>query len=323
MQSPYSNPMLSLRAKGMFAMFVEVGRVLSVDEMWGGPVPEGRDAITNAMKELKVAGYIQAVKVPLNGQFRTYLKFTDKCLNMLSDERSKGFSIHGVMSEPETDFQASYSPDREIVTSTSISTSNSSSLKVLRTFNLSGAPKSEGGSEMGWDLDGDEPQKPVKKLRTADTDDEVGAVGRVEDRMARINAKYKPNKTRDSSVRREDRAEETWGSVDLVAEFYMLVEQHAPGVPGQVNSRSLVLWINQKVGEGVTRYAILKAIRKFFNDPRLVREAGFGEPLWRKFVAYYPTVHGVVSRVAEDETISEDMESHREKMLRILGGKSV
>jgi hypothetical protein len=242
---------------------------------------------------------------------------------MLSDERSKGFSIHGVMSEPETDFQASYSPDREIVTSTSISTSNSSSLKVLRTFNLSGAPKSEGGSEMGWDLDGDEPQKPVKKLRTADTDDEVGAVGRVEDRMARINAKYKPNKTRDSSVRREDRAEETWGSVDLVAEFYMLVEQHAPGVPGQVNSRSLVLWINQKVGEGVTRYAILKAIRKFFNDPRLVREAGFGEPLWRKFVAYYPTVHGVVSRVAEDETISEDMESHREKMLRILGGKSV
>ena len=81
MKSPYSDPNLSLRARGLFAYYVEVGRVLSADEM-SASVPEGRDAIRNAMAELKQHRYIKAVRHQDNsGQWRTNLKFTDDGLS--------------------------------------------------------------------------------------------------------------------------------------------------------------------------------------------------------------------------------------------------
>ncbi len=77
MKSPYSDPNLSLRARGLFAYYIEVGRVLSADEM-SASVPEGRDAVRHAMAELKLHRYIKAVRHQDNsGQWRTTLKFTD------------------------------------------------------------------------------------------------------------------------------------------------------------------------------------------------------------------------------------------------------
>ena len=71
MKSPYSDPNLSLRARGLYAYYVEVGRVLSSEEM-SASVPEGRDAIRNAMNELKFYKYIKAVRYQDNsGPWRT------------------------------------------------------------------------------------------------------------------------------------------------------------------------------------------------------------------------------------------------------------
>jgi hypothetical protein len=81
MKSPYSDPNLSLRARGLYAYYVEVGRVLSSEEM-SASVPEGRDAIRNAMNELKFYKYIKAVRYQDNsGQWRTLLKFTDDVIS--------------------------------------------------------------------------------------------------------------------------------------------------------------------------------------------------------------------------------------------------
>lgn len=61
-------------------------------------------------------------------------------------------------------------------------------------------------------------------------------------------------------------------------------------------------------------------MRMFFADPRSLHDAGIGKPLWQRFFAYYPTIHGIVSRPSSDEE-AVDYAAHEEKMLRLLGGE--
>lgn len=152
-------------------------------------------------------------------------------------------------------------------------------------------------------------------------DDEVGAIGKIEDKAAKRQAKYKKTKFEavPARMRRHERPEETWTTEDLVAEFYELTRESAPGVPGQINGRQLSTWMNARVGEGVPRIALLGAIRRFFNDPRLVRDPGVGTPLWRRFVAFYPTIHGKVVTASEDP-VDEDLLALQKKALdRLMG----
>ena len=75
---------------------------------------------------------------------------------------------------------------------------------------------------MGWNLDGEETPK--------QQDDAVaGAVGKLDDRQARLNAKYKkPVKAQRDSRDRINTPEELWSTNDLVAEFYDLSNKAAP-----------------------------------------------------------------------------------------------
>jgi hypothetical protein len=106
-----------------------------------------------------------------------------------------------------------------------------------------------------------------------------------------------------------------------VAEFYDLVKQAVPNTPDQVNSRYVATWINKKVGEGVQRISLLKAMRMFFEDTRNLHDTGIGKPLWQRFFAYYQTVHGIVNRSSEPEYSDDDFTNHQEKMLKLLGGE--
>lgn len=309
MRSPYSDPRLSLKARGLYAMYIEYGRVLSADEL-SAAVPEGRDSIRAAMKELKLANYIRAVRQNINGRWITHLKFSDERLNMPFSKTpahtDDGFS--GVC------YIDNYSTNSDIANS-----SNSNTVTNVTVLLREQAPEED---KMGWNLDGEEeaPQ-PKKKFGLQIDDDLVGSVGQVVDKAAMRRVKYKQTKleAHPESMHRAERPEETWSTKDLIAEFYDLLREKAPGVPSQVNATRLAGWINKHVGQGTPRVAILKAIRMFFDDPRMFHDVGIGRPLMERFMAYYPSVHGIVNR-AETSYVDDDFLAHQEKMLKLLEG---
>jgi hypothetical protein len=296
MKSPYSDPNLSLRARGLFAYYVEVGRVLSAEEM-SASVPEGRDAIRNAMAELKQHRYIKAVRHQDNsGQWRTNLKFTDDGLS-------------GVLYM-----------DRGIVTNTNtsdISTSDTGIDTVTNvTVSIGAAPQTEKGIEMAWSMFEDSTD-PKSKKKVLDTEDDSGAIGKV-NTLKVGGARPKKTKVELEARNRVNVAEEDWTTGDLVAEFYDLYMKIHTGAPNQINGQHLITWINKRVGEGALRIHILKGIRMFFNDARVLADPGVGLPMYQRFMSYYGTIHGLVSRVDEPTGLDEDTLAHQEKMLKLL-----
>ena len=301
MLRPIINPKLSLRARSLFYYFAEKGRPVSADELWKSKeVPEGRDAIQNAINELKDLKYLKSVRVQNNGQWISRLKFTDSAIKLLSADN--GFSGHLYI-------------DNYTTTSTSSLSTSTSNIDTVTnvTVSMGAAPLKE--NEMAWNLDGEEESKPKR----GQEDPAVGAVGKIDDRQARLNAKYKKTKVQEAGKHRANTPEELWSTNDLIAEFYSLVESAAPGVPAQVNSKYLATWINKQVGEGTPRIAVLEAMRMFFKDPRNLHDAGIGKSLWQRFFAYYPTVHGIVT-AKKKEYADDHFKSHQEKMLKLLEG---
>jgi hypothetical protein len=298
MKSPYSDPNLSLRARGLFAYYVEVGRVLSAEEM-SASVPEGRDAIRNAMAELKLHRYIKAVRHQDNsGQWRTNLKFTDDGLS-------------GVLYM-----------DRGIVTNTNTSDMSTSDTGIDTvtnvTVSIGAAPQTEKGIEMGWSMFEDSTD-PKSKKKVLDTEDDSGAIGKV-NTLKVGGARPKKTKVELAARNRVNIAEEDWTTGDLVAEFYDLYMDTCGGkaAPNQINGQHLITWINKRVGEGVQRIYILKGIRMFFGDARVIADPGVGLPMYQRFMSYYGTIHGLVSRVDEPTGLDEDTLAHQEKMLKLL-----
>lgn len=168
---------------------------------------------------------------------------------------------------------------------------------------------------MAWPGFDDEPSK--------GSDGESGAVGKLPaDKKQLRQQKYTRTKIEavPEHMRRHERPETEWTTADLVSEFYDLTRNAAPGAPGQVHGRNLTTWINQRVGEGTPRIAVLKAIRMFFNDPRLVRDPGIGQPMWRRFLAFYPTVHGAVVKTDDGDYSDASFLGHQEKMMKMLEG---
>lgn len=299
----YDNSMLSMNARFLYLYFLRIGRVATVEELTTA-LAESEYAIKNAMKELKKFDYIRAVKYQVNGQWRTLLKFSDESLNVTVKTM---LEVQAPTDEIPTVGKSSV---LSVCNTSDKSISDIDSLEVLRTSNLGIHPEFQ-GDEMNWPILGDEnPRK--------NNDEEVGIVGKLEDPQKRINAKYKPTRFEDvpESKHRSNKPEEDWNTQDLVAEFYGLYRDKCGGVPAQVNGQQFAIWINRQVGEGTPRTVILKAIRKFFNDRRLLRDAGVGEPLWRKFIKFYYTAYGTV---AKEETKLEAL-SNQEKMLKLLEG---
>jgi len=295
--------------------------VLSSAEL-SAAVPEGRDAIRAAMQELKFFRYIKAVKKQFNGKWITVLKFTDPDL-MLIWGKSAGHTDDGFSG-------AIYScPTTNGITTSDLTTSDNSYvvLEVVTNVTTSNtrekSQKERKGSviEMGWPID--EPKTPKRSLRfSPETDDDVGSVGKVVDKQALRNLKHQKTKIELSpaSRNRSERPEEDWTTGDLIAEFYALVRIAAPGAPSQTNAKHLVTWINKQVGTGTERMAILRAIRMFFENPRVTRDPGIGKPMWQRFFAYYPTVYGLVTQDPKLVYVDEDFLAHQEKMFKLLEG---
>ena len=307
MQSPYSNPYLSMRARGLFAYYAELGRVVSAEEL-SAVMPEGRDSIQSAINELKQAGYILTAREQVNGKWNSYMKFTEGAKVLLgTDNGFSGHSISGHM----------YNCSSAVTSTSTVAIVASPIVEVLRTSTILGKnfPKKE-RVEMGWDLDGEEP-KPKKKFKIDAEDDSVGAVGLVEDKKAKRQAKYGavPN----SVTHRSNKPEEDWTTGDIVSEFASLLSISSAGhLTMQINTRSLALWINQKIGQGATRQQVLTSVRMFFEDPRSLNDAGTGLPIWRRFVARYQAIEG---KAIEEKPDYEVNKAHQEKMLKLLGGK--
>ena len=316
MQAPNVNPYLSGMARATWMLFATVGRVMPVSEVIeGNYMTEGRDAIRNAMTELKRFGDIKAVKEQTsNGRWVTSLKFTEV------GQKYVDLFNWNYLPVPTPEIPTVGEPG-----TTSSIDNNYSRLEVLRTSNLSGAPNSEEIIKMGWNLDGEENDevalKATRKAKLAKDDEAVGAIGKVEDRQKKLKAKYKTTSFEavPASMRRYERPEEDWTTDDLIAEFYDKIREHSAGVPAQVNGKSLITWINKTVGEGVSRHAILKGIRMFFDDPRNLNDLGVGQPIWRRFIAYFPTVVGLTSTKSV-EYVDDEFKSHQDKMLKLLGG---
>lgn len=306
MLKPIINPKLSLRARSLFYYYVEKGRVMSADELWESKeVPEGRDAILSALNELKQANYVKSVRVKVGNSWRMQYKFTEPA-QKLFEGTSTGFSGHLYINSNKLN---------SLTTSTNIDTDTNVSVSI-------GAAPQE-GAKVGWNLDGEEPQSKsqVRRLKIMqEAEAAPGAVGKVEDRQAKLNAKYKKTSVEKNSVDRSETPEELWSTNDLVAEFYDLVRKAAPNVPSQVNAKYVATWINKQVGEGTERIVILRAMRMFFEDTRMTHDAGIGKPLWQRFFAYYPTVYGLVNKPKETTYVDDDFKAHQDKMLKLLGG---
>jgi hypothetical protein len=290
MLRPIVNPRLSLRARSLFYYFAEKGRVISADELRKSQdFPEGRDALQSAINELKDLKYVKSVRVQNNGQWIARLKFTEEAKKLLSTDN--GFSGHLYIDN--------YIATSDITTSTNIVKDTNVSLTI-----------------------GAAPQKEEAVVWKEEDDEVVGTIGKIEDRQAKLNAKYKkPVKAQRTSRDRINTPEELWSTTDLIAEFYDLVEKAAPNTSSQVNSKYLATWINKQVGEGTQRYEVLKAMRMFFADPRNLNDLGIGKPLWQRFFAYYTTVQGIVKKPEQPTYSTDKFKAHQEKMMRLLEGE--
>jgi hypothetical protein len=304
MLRPIVNPKLSLRARSLFYYFVEKGRVISADELRSTKeFTEGRDALQSAINELKDLKYVKSVRVQNNGQWIARLKFTKEAEKLFSTVPA--FSGHLYI-------------DNYIATSTSDISTRANIVNNPNGLLTIGAAPQE-GEEMSWNLDGEEE---TPKAKRGAEESVAGAVGKIEDRQSRLNAKYKkPVKAQRDSKDRLNTPEELWSTTDLIAEFYDLVEKAAPNTSSQVNNKYLATWINKQVGEGTQRYEILKAMRMFFSDPRNLNDLGIGKPLWQRFFSYYPTIQGIVKKPAQPTYSTDKFKAHQEKMMRLLEGE--
>jgi len=304
--SPLLDSNLSLRARGIWGLFVVANRVLSVSEIYD-QAPEGRDAIRKSLRELVEAGYLKEERTRTRGGH-----FSHQYLVTRPWFTAPGFSghLHICTEEPL------------LTTNTSTSSNGLVEFTNVNSPNPSGKPEErEEFVEMSWP-DFEEEAKPKKK-RIDDSD--TGSIGKITDPVDKAEMRKQKYKQVQfaavpPSMLRHERPEEEWTTADIVVEFYELTRKHADGAPSQVNGTSLGAWINQQARQGVPRIAILKAMRAFFNDPRLIREPGVGKPFWRRFVAFYPTVHGLYAKDNDVVYDDEDFTNHQNKMLKLLEG---
>lgn len=303
---PLGDNRLSLRSRGIWGLYMSHGRVLKTSEVYN-LVSEGRDAIRKAVRELIDLGYLKEHRYQdHNGQWAYELQVAQAWFT------GDGFSGH-----------------LQYGTASSYSTNSLSTLIELTNVssnNVSGVPPEEVIIEskeeyvmVNWPGFDDEPEQPKSKKAQ---EEEFGVIGNLDlrDKKEILKAKYKKTKFEavPASMRRNERPEELWTTDDLLGEFYELTRKTAPNTPSQVNGKNLATWINRQVSEGVKRIAILKAMRAFFNDPRLTKDPGVGNPYWRRFISYYPTVHGIYSREDELTYTDDEFEAHQARMIKLL-----
>jgi hypothetical protein len=313
---------LSLRAKGLMAMYVSLGEVPASNEVVK-IVSEGRDAIRKAMSELTRFGYIEKVHYQTGyGHWQTLYRFTGAW------KTGAGFS--GRLNSCPVDSYSDSLLAIDIIPNGIISIAASGEKEYSEEGEVNKYDFLTGDYEEDDSLEQilanvAEARKAVADKRRAKRQpkDDLPVLGELpEDKKAKRQEKYTREKfsVAKPTDDRNERPESEWTTNDIVAEFAYMCNTHAPGIGYQLNAKTLAQYINKQYGDhGVPRESMLRAIRAFFNDPRMIRTPGVGQPLYRRFLAYWPTVQGIYSTppVVEDDYKTSE---HSEKMLKLLEG---
>ena len=176
MQSPFTDPTLSLRARGFLAFCIEVGRVPTVPELETALL-EGRDTIRGIKQELIDRGYIRKEKFRVKGRIRTEYYLTDACIT------GDGFTRDGI-SGP-----LSNCTTKDLKTNSYIINGITNVIPLIGAQ----APQEEKGVSMTWPGLGDPEVNPSRRPRI--DDDDSGAVGKIHD-PAKNRAKKKRRVTK-------------------------------------------------------------------------------------------------------------------------------
>ena len=325
----YDDPMLSVGARYLFLKMMQTGRVITADEFHQF-LPDGLKKIEGWMRELKKHGYIESHKYrDENGQCGTELMFAWGSLN----NTPEAFEL----TSPTGSTPTGSTPTGNRMPVIYIDSSSKQNLiEGLRPSIQVARPagvKPKEGTEMGWNLDGEEnpelSKSQIRRLAVMAGDDVVGAVGRFEEtpeqKRSRLNAKYKKTVPERKAANRFDKPEEFWNTHDLVGEFYSLLQQKLPGIPDQANAKTLSVMINKHISEGATRVQLLAAMRAFFNDPRSLREPGKGDSIMHRFFKYwYKFRYKFVEReVVEAVTADSKAQKRMKEVFGRLDGKNV
>ena len=313
MKSAFTNPVLSARAKGIYAYYCEIGKPVSADQM-SIVMPEGRDALQSGINELKKAGYIKTTREYNGTKWISVMNFTNEAKK--SKVVNPGFS--GLL----------YNCNCSTIELHDSSIELYGIVELLRSSTIeknSFFPEEE---TMPWNIDGEETpegefhsKSVMRRVKIMREEEPTGGVGKVVDKVAIRNKKYKPAYV-EPAVHRSSVPESQWSTGQVVQEFEDMFKNSSAGhLTTQMNRVELIKWVNMKVKQGVTRPQVLSAMRMFFEDPRNLNNAGIGVPIWRRFLAFYQSVEGLVTREETKVFMTEKDLAHQDKMMKLLGGE--
>jgi hypothetical protein len=285
-----SDESLSAKSRGVFGYLVVVhseGIPTSAD--LAKTIPEGRDAVRTAFRELLDRGYLVRYRVPLGrGSYRTETHFADVV-------GQTGLSGAG-KPVPLSNTQPLVTSD-VVVGSKTTNTQTSS----LRSDVVCLGPSDEGPSP-----------KEESVLRGYEDDESPGeAFGKIVDDPVPVTKT--PRK-----ARRYTRPLEKWTASDLVGHFIDRMDEQKIVRVGQVNTVRFGAVLKSWIAKGVPPAALHSAIGMFFDDPRNLRDIGQGFPLWLRFKFFYEDNQIAAGRKAGVEKAMVD-----ETTERVIAGEHV
>jgi hypothetical protein len=276
--------LLSLRAIGLLRFYRDTGRALPANEV-AAFVKEGRDAIRAAMKELEDAGLIKFHKFQINGQWRTEVQLVQKPFSQ--EITGNGFS--GPL------------PEDPLLTTSDITTSDIST--STNDYSLDIDTYTNKKSKLR--LVKEEKKKKEEKTITKESDFLPG----ISLHRLGIDPIGDPN-------HRSNKPEDKWTTKDLVTEFMHIAYDRgfaSVSIPGDEVGKIM----NKLFSDGLTRYQILKLIRKFFLTniwPSKIHPRS----LWASFMQFAYEWKDTVDKEPVSYALSPEALKHQKKMLKLL-----
>lgn len=276
--------LLSLRAIGLLRFYRDTGRALPANEV-AAFVKEGRDAIRAAMKELEDAGLIKSHKFQINGQWRTEVQLVQKPFSQ--EITGNGFS--GPL------------PEDPLLTTSDITTSDISTSTNYYSLDIDTYTNKKSKLR----LVKEEKKKEEEKTITKESDFLPG----ISVHRLGIDPIGDPN-------HRSNKPEVEWTTKDLVTEFMHIAYDRgfaSVSIPGDEVGKIM----NKLFSDGLTRYQILKLIRKFFLTniwPSKIHPRS----LWASFMQFAYKWKDTVDKEPVNYALSPEALKHQKKMLKLL-----
>lgn len=338
LNAAYSDPRLSMRARGLLTLLVMRGHPTPADDLWReGALTEGRNAIRAMMKELKDTGYVSATRGydRVQRRFYTLQRFVQN--PPATDDRNAGnpgVSLYLVTSagtpypevrkesfgllSPQAATEVREEVPEEDDTPTTLATGWDAALRALESrYRRPSAPQGSAPRKTrttrrsirkspGTDPDASRKDSTVRRDPDASLGDDID----VADPFATSPVpRRKEHTVRPGSPtdRRHEKAHAAWTAWDLTAEFNARAFQAGAGeVPHQTNSRYLGGAFGSLIAQGSSPEALYECIEMFFVDPRNTRVMGEGYPLWRKFLASVTNSYARAQRRVRDRLMTSN-----------------